>query len=275
MTADTPAPPTVDELYGELWADDDAIRAVTAQSLEPRGPDLLYDHFAAFGVAAGDLIADVGSRDASYAVELHRRFGCDVLAIDPIPLHTDLARTTVTEAGLTGAISVHGAGIEAMPIADGGLAAIWCRDVLNHVDLKAGLAECARTLRSGGRMLVYQTFATDLMEPVEAARLYRALAIVPENMDPGFFEATARDAGFTITARDVIGSEWRELRAETGSQNPGDDLLALARLRRREAVLVARFGRTQYEAAYAGILWGPYQFLGKLRPTVYLLRSDR
>ncbi len=259
------------EIYGEYFPGDDTIQEVAATSLNPRSPEMIYDVFAQLTVGSGDLIADIGSRDASYAVELHRRFGCRVLAIDPVPLHTTLAQESVAEAGLGGSIEVIEAGIEAMPLADGALDAIWCRDVLNHVDLAAGLCECARVLKPGGGMLVYQTFATAELAPNEATRLFQSMAIVPSNMAPAFFEATAQQAGFVISTHDVVDSEWRENWAESGYRDPGKDLLAIARLRRREADLVARFGRAQYEASYGGTLWGVYQFLGKLRPQIYLL----
>lgn len=260
------------ELYGEYFPGDESIKQVAATSLDPRSPEMLYDAFAQLAVGSGDVVADIGSRDASYSVELHRRFGCRVLAIDPVPLHTSLAQKTVIDAGLTDSIDIVDAGIEVMPLADGTVDAIWCRDVLNHVDLAAGLRECARVLKPGGGMLVYQTFATADLEPKEAQRLFRSMAILPSNMDPAFFETTAAEAGLTITAHDVVDSEWREYWAESGYRDPGKELLEVARLRRREADLVARFGRTQYEATYGGALWGVYQFLGKLRPQIYVLR---
>lgn len=268
--------PTVEELYGDYWGRiDPEFELALGTSLRPRGADMLYDTFAGFGVGPEDTILDVGCRDAAYAVELARRFGCRVVAVDPVPLHVEQARQRVAEAGLGNRIVVHQAGIEAMPVASESIAAIWCRDVLNHVDLASGLAECHRVLAPGGGMLVYQTFATDTLEPREAARLYAALAIVPENMAPATFEATARQAGFTIEQRDVIDSEWREHSLEEGERDLVEDLLRVARLRRREAVLVERFGRPRYEAAYGGALWGIYQLLGKLRPTVYVLRKPK
>ena len=42
-------------------------------------------------------------------------------------------------------------------------------------------------------------------------------------------------------------------------------------MRRSEPTLVAQYGHEQYEATYASCLWGIYQMLGKLQPTIYLL----
>jgi ubiquinone/menaquinone biosynthesis C-methylase UbiE len=266
-------PVTVEQLYGELWADEDpAFAAELDRSLNPRDPDVLYELFARFQPGPDQLVLDVGARDATFAVELVRRFGCRAVAVDPIPRHAALARATIAEAGLSDRIAVEQAGIEALPLADAAVDHVWCRDMLNHVDLPRGLAECRRVLRPDGGMLVYQTFATELLEPREAERLFRAMAIVPANMDDAFFEATARAAGLSIELKDAIDSEWRERWVEEGSRKELDALLKLARMRRNRDALVARFGEARYEAAFGGALWGIYQLLGKLRPTVYLLR---
>src|SRR5918912_1480164 len=87
------------------------------------------------------------------------------------------------------------AAVEALPLADGAADWIWCRDVLPHVRLAEGFAECARVLRPGGRMLAYVTLATEDLEPREAARLFDRVAVRPESMDPAAVEAAAADAG--------------------------------------------------------------------------------
>jgi sarcosine/dimethylglycine N-methyltransferase len=263
---------TVERLYGELWSDDAALNAELDRSLGPRSPDVLYERFAELGVAADDLVLDVGARNATYAVELARRFGCRVVAVDPVPIHAEWSARTIAESGLGARVRFEQAGIEALPLADGETSHVWCRDVLNHVDLARGLAECRRVLRPGGGMLVYQTFATDLMEPKEAERIYRSMAIVPANMDDRFFERTAAESGFEILLKDPLDCEWRERRIEEGNREALDDLLGIARLRHRQDELVGRFGEDACEAAWGGKVWGIYQFLGKLRPTVYLLR---
>jgi sarcosine/dimethylglycine N-methyltransferase len=94
---------------------------------------------------------------------------------------------------------------------------------------------------------------------------------VPENMSRSHFETTARSAGFEIASVDEIDSEWREHWLETGNHKTVDHLLRAARLRRREAEVVERYGRASYEAALGGSIWGVYQLLGKLCPTVYVL----
>lgn len=266
---------SVEELYGELWADDSAVQAELGRSLDPRETSSLYETFAALDPVAEDFVVDAGCRDARHAIELHRRFGCRVLAIDPIVLHVTRARERVAEAGVEDRVEVAQAAVEALPLPDGAADFVWCRDVLNHVDLPNALAECARVLRPGGRMLVYQTFASQTLEPDEARRLYRATAIAAENMRAAYFEETARASGFAIASVDPIDSEWRERMIEDGAWDPSEDLLAVARARRRETELVERFGRKRVEAALGDALWGVYQLLGKLRPTVYVLtRSD-
>jgi ubiquinone/menaquinone biosynthesis C-methylase UbiE len=265
--------PTVEELYGELWAEDEALEAELDRSLDPRPAESLYDAFAALGVRESDVVLDVGCRYATHSVELARRFGCEVVASDLIPRHLEKARERIAKEGLEGQIRVVEAPIESLPLDDGAVDHVWCRDMLNHVRLREALAECVRVLRPGGRMLVYQTFATDLLEPREAERLFSAVAIVPENMSRAYFEEMAGEAGFAIASVDEIDSEWREHWLETGDSKTVDHLLRAARLRRREGVFVERYGRASYEAALGGSVWGVYQLLGKLCPTVYVLEK--
>lgn len=262
-------------LYNEIWAQPSELEARCGESLHPRDATMLYELFARFQPNAESMVLDIGCRDAKYAIELVRRFGCHVLGVDPVPIHIERATGKIAEAALADRVQVQQAGIEALPVAAGTVDLIWCRDVLNHVDVARGLAECARVLKAGGQMLVYQTFAGARMEQAEAARLYAAMAIVPQNMDEAFFQATAQAVGFAVTTRDVISSEWRERWAEEGSTALLDDLLGVARLRRRETELVAQYGRAAYEVTYADCLWGIYQLLGKLQPTVYLLEKKQ
>ncbi len=260
-----------DELYGAIWADEDAIDAELARSLDPRGTTSLYDAFGRLGVGPQHFVLDAGARDAVHSVELVRRFGCRVVAVDPVALHAERARARVAEAGLADRIEVAEGAIEALPFEDETFDHIWCRDVLNHVELRKGLPECHRVLRTGGSMLVYQTFATEACEPDEAERLFTATATRPENMSQEFFERNARDAGLDIVHADRLYGEWRERMLEDRTWDVVSDLLAISRLHRREPELVSAHGHAAVEAARAGLLWGIYQLLGKTCPTIYVL----
>jgi SAM-dependent methyltransferase len=263
---------SADQLYGELWAaDQSAIEAELARSLEPRGTTSLYDVFAELGVTAEHVILDAGARDAVHSIEIVRRFGCHAVAVDPVPLHVERARKRIAEAGLEDRIDVAEAGIESLSFADQTFDYVWCRDVLNHVRLEPALRECHRVLKRGGSMLVYQTFATEACEPEEAQRLCDASASRLENMSPPFFEETARDAGFELLGSQQLQGEWRERMLEDGTWDAVADLLALSRLHRRETELVERYGRPAVEAERVGLVWGIYQILGKTCPTIYVL----
>jgi ubiquinone/menaquinone biosynthesis C-methylase UbiE len=263
--------PTVQELY-QLWADDNELRSALQRSLEPRGTDWLHDAFAALGPEPGQLVVDVGSRDARHAIRLVRELGLRAIALDPVQLHGELAHAAVAEAGLTGAIEIIEASIESMPLAAASADWIWCRDVLVHVDAQRGLAECARVLRPGGAMVAYVTFATDRLEPREASELVAAMAL--RSLDPDEVEAAASRAGLVLRSRELLGSEWRERMIEEGEWDPADDLLQIARLGRRRTELAARYGESAVDAALGGLLWGVYQVLGKLCPSVYVWERD-
>ena len=259
--------PTVQELY-ELWAGDSELGDALNRSLEPRGLDFLFDKFATLGPRTGELVVDVGARDARHTVRLVREHGLRAVALDPVPLHTKLARQAVAEAGLDGEIEVVEGTIESLPFTDASVDWIWCRDVLVHVDIRRGLTECARVLRPGGALIAYVTLATEQLEPRERAELVDAAAIA--SFDAADTEAAADAAGFALRSVDRLGSEWRERMIEDKTWDPAQDLLQIARLRRRRSELCNRYGEAAVEAAAGGLLWGIYQLLGKLCPTIYI-----
>jgi SAM-dependent methyltransferase len=262
-----------EELYGELWGRDSSpLEEELGRSLEPRSTTMLYDELARLGVGAESVVLDAGARDAVHSVELVRRLGCRVVAVDPVPLHAERARERVARTGLESRIDVVEAGIESLPLGDASIDVVWCRDVLNHVQLGPGLRELARVLRPGGSLLVYQTFAEPACEPEEARRLFAGAASLGESMSAPFFETTAAEAGFDVASRERLQGEWRERMLEDGTWDVAADLLALSRLHRRERELVERHGHARVEAMRSGRLWGVYQLLGKTCPTIYVLR---
>ena len=260
---------SVQELY-ELWAEDSELRETLRHSLDPRGTDSLFELFASLGPHPGELLVDVGCRDARYAMRLVQEHGLRAVALDPIPLHVAKARQAVAEAGLEQEIEIVEAAIEALPLDDGIADWVWCRDVLVHVDVRRGLEECARVLRPGGRMVAYVTLATDSLEPRERAELVAAAAVVPGSFTAAAVETAAADAALAQVAVDRVGGEWRERMIEGGTWDVAETLLGLSRLRRSEQELNDAYGESALAAYRGGQLWGVYQLLGKLCPTIYV-----
>jgi ubiquinone/menaquinone biosynthesis C-methylase UbiE len=265
---------SIEQLYAEYWGHSAATASeLIATSLHPRHMDSLYELFEQTGCTEGHLVLDIGCRDAKHAIELARRYRCQVVGIDPVPHNLEIANELITNWNMGGLVSVQAGRIESLDHDDNSVDEIWCRDMLNHVDLETGLQECARVLKPGGWMMAYQTFGGEHLEAQEARRIFQALSLVPENMLPAYFDAAAEKAGFSIEVRDVVSSEWREYGIENGDVTVATELLEIARLRRAEDEIVDRIGRGHYEAELAVRLWSVYQLLGKLMPVAYLLRK--
>ncbi len=262
---------SVQELY-ELWATDAyaELKDALGESLAPRGPGWLLELFAELQPQPGQLVLDIGARDAVGAIELVSRHDLRAIALDPVRLHCERARQAVGDAGLADSIEVVEGAIENLPLGDASVDWIWCRDVLVHVDARQGLAECARVLRPGGAMVAYVTLATERLEPQERAELARLGAIVPDSFTSAGIENAAGEAGLDLRRVERLGSEWRERLIEDGDIDTAAGLLAVARLDRRRSELVGRFGAEAVDVARNGFLWGAYQMLGKLSPTVFV-----
>jgi ubiquinone/menaquinone biosynthesis C-methylase UbiE len=263
--------PAVQELY-ELWATEayTELKESLGQSLEPRSTASLLETFAGLGPEPDQLVLDIGARDAVGAIRLARRYDLRAVALDPVPLHCERARRAVAEAGLDDRVEVVEGAIESLPLDDASVDWIWCRDVLVHVDVRRGLAECARVLRPGGAMVAHVTLATDRLEPREAAEVMALGAIVPGSFTAAHVEAAATEAGFVTREVDIVSPEWRERMLEDGDWDAAATLLAIARLDRRRPELVERYGELAVDVARNGFLWGVNLVLGKLRSSVYV-----
>jgi SAM-dependent methyltransferase len=253
----------------ETWR----VYEVLDESLAPSGPDLLYD-IAGTYLAPGLRVLDAGCRDAAHLIQLIRRYDVTGVGVDPVEVHIERARAAVEDAGVAERAEVCVGVIQDLPFPDGHFDFVWCRDVLEQVDdLDTALCEMLRVLSSAGRMLVYTTFVTDRLTTREAEMMNRHLGNVPANLVEANVERAFAGAGWAIERKDVIGTEWREFLEERGGK-VSRSLLRLSRLRRQRDVLVQRFGQDIYDHVEANLHWDTFQFLGKLLPTVYVLRSD-
>jgi ubiquinone/menaquinone biosynthesis C-methylase UbiE len=246
------------------------------ESLDPSSPGRLYDLVAGFGLLAGAVALDVGCGEGDDAIELARRFGLTVLGIDPVPRHIDVARAELARAAeadprLTGLVAFEQGKAGSLPAGDQSVDLLWCRDVLVHVDDLAGAyREFRRVLRPGGRALIYQMFATELLEPREAASLLPAMGCAAANMRPESTEAEITGAGLRIDECIVLGTEWGEY-AEEHYGTGGRHLLHAARLIRDPGRYIQQFGAANYDIALGDCRWHIYRMIGKLSGRSYLL----
>jgi demethylmenaquinone methyltransferase/2-methoxy-6-polyprenyl-1,4-benzoquinol methylase len=98
-------------------------------------------------------VLDVATGTGAVAIELVRRTGCAVVAVDQSPEMLAVARRRVEEAGLGDRITFVEAGAEHLPFDDGEFAALSFTYLLRYVaDPAATLHELARVVRPGGPM---------------------------------------------------------------------------------------------------------------------------
>ena len=260
---------SLEQAYDVYPQIEEEFSAALDESLHPRGPDQLLDLVAGMGLAPGAVALDVGCGEGRHALALHQRFGFHVTGIDPVRRHLEVARAAADEGGPAFTPGT----AEDIPAGLGTVDLVWCRDVLVHSpDLPRAYAEFRRVLRPGGRALVYQMFATELLEPREAAWLFGTVGVVPANADPARTEAAIGAAGLRIDQCIAIGTEWGEW-AQEHHGHGGRKLLHASRLRRDPARYIDRFGHAAYDMMLGDCLWHVYALIGKLSRRIYVLSS--
>jgi ubiquinone/menaquinone biosynthesis C-methylase UbiE len=261
-------------LYEHAWSmhDDSAFAALDA-SLNPRPAAALYDYVAAAGIGAGHTVLDVGCGPGVHACAIADKFGCRVVGVDPARANLLQARRQAMLLFVTERAHFAFGTMQSQPFAPEQFDYIWCRDMLVHVGpLEQGMAECARVLKPGGRMMVFNTYMTPLAHPAEMPLICDPLRVHLANLSQAHVEAAFAAAGFSIEAVERVGAEFVE-GIEEHSGRTSRELLRISRMTRGEARFRALLGDFQYEAALALYRWGVYILLGKLCPTVHLLQK--
>lgn len=258
--------PRIEEAFDELL---DA-------SLLPRGPDILYDLVADLDLPAGSSVLDLGCGEGRHTLRLAEQFGFRVVGVDPVARHIELSNDQLAsrvrdQADLASRVRFQMGRAEQIPLDDGSLDLIWCRDVLVHVaSLGRAYHEMRRVLRSQGHALIYQMFWGERIEPKEAEWLWRAMGNIPETARPEATELAIAAAGLRIDKTIELSSEWGEV-AQESSGHPGRRLLHAARLLRDPERYINAYGQSAYEIKLADCLWHVYRMIGKLSPRIYLL----
>ena len=277
--------PAILESYDNYPRIEEAFQAYLDESLDPRGPDSLYDIIGRLGLPERANVLDLGCGEGKQSVALAERFGFKVRGIDPVPRHIELANERRDESAkqnpeLRDLLSFDVGAAEAMPVNDANVDLIWCREVLVLVEgLDEAFAECRRVLRAGGRMFIHDTFKTDRLEPdvansfgADPQLIHAVFGAAGLGADPQRVEGAFTLAGFEVEERIELGSEWGEFAQETTGAG-GRRLMHTARLLRDPERYIAKFGQAAYDIMLADCLWHVYRMIGKIAGRVYLLRT--
>jgi ubiquinone/menaquinone biosynthesis C-methylase UbiE len=272
---------TVPEEFDEEYYDafervEDAFQLALDLSLEPRGPEVLYDIVSGLSLSPGASVIDVGCGEGRHALTLAERFGFKVRGLDPIRRHIQLANDHLAAAtervpGLDERVRFEIGVAEDLRVEDASIDLVWCRDVLVLVAaIERAYSEFRRVLVDEGHVLVYQSsFATEKLDRREAESLSN-LGIVQTSADPARTEAAIAAAGLRIDQQMEVGIEWAEW-SEEQSGTKSRRLLHAARLLRNPERYIEQFGQPAYDIMLADCFWHIYHLIGKLGARVYLL----
>ena len=257
-------------LHDAFGAIEEEFNAALGESLSPRGPEMLYDIVESLGLAHGSAAVDVGCGEGGHSIELARRFCFEVLGVDPLERHVAIAREGARDAGVAASVRFAAGSVANIPLADGSVELVWCRDVLSLVDdLDGAFREVRRVLKPSGRAITYQMFTTELLDPREAEFLLPTMGCVPESMKPDVVERAIGGAGLRIEECHVLGTEWGEFGQEQTGRG-ATKLIRAARLLRDPQRYIDRFGQANYDSALGDNHGHVWRMIGKLSDRVYV-----
>jgi sarcosine/dimethylglycine N-methyltransferase len=232
-----------DRFYALLWGGEDIHVGIYQMPGEPvrrasrRTVERMAEMLGGLGPAA--RVADFGAGYGGAARYLAERFGCHVTCYNISETQNRLNRQLTAEAGLDRLVDVVHADFARVPAADGAFHVVWSQDAFLHSgDRAAVVAEAARVLAAGGRLIFTDPMQADDAPPAELAPILDRLHL-PSMSSPAGYRAALDRAGFALEAfvpltqhlamhYARIGHDLEAQRDRIGVQEPGfvDRMLA-------------------------------------------------
>ena len=150
------------DAVAQQYASEANLEARRALYANAEGPDPREVAFAAVAEAAPRRVLEVGGGPGELAARMAAELGADVVMVDVSPRMVELARGRGVDA--------HVGDVQDLPFEDGSFDCAVAAWMLFHVpDLDRGLAELARVLRPGGRLVAVTNAEHHLHELREIA----------------------------------------------------------------------------------------------------------
>jgi len=223
-------------------------------------------------VDADDRVLDCGCGVGGSTVWLADNRGATVTGVDLVPMQLRKARSLAREHGVADRVSFGRADFTELPLPDDSFDVLWGIEAICHApDKHEFVAEAARVLRDGGRLIVSDGFRTaEGMTADERERMDAWLDgwAVPNLTTPDAFRDALADHGFEgVTfedATDRVMPSSRRLYWAARALGPFERLAHLAGVRSDAQTANRRAARYQHETLTEG-LW-TYGIVSARRP---------
>ncbi|MDX6511346.1 MAG: hypothetical protein QOE36_850 [Gaiellaceae bacterium] len=205
------------ELVRAEYASEQGLAGRASIYATREGPDPIDAAFAAVGEAKPGRVLEVGGGTGALAERIVRELGVELVGIDQSERMVELQRARGIDARLGDAA--------ALPFPDGSFDCVVAAWMLYHVtDLDHGVAELARVLRAGGRLVAVTNGPNHLaelwalvgVEPADRLHSFRcdtgeevlgrSFGVVERRQVPGHVDATHEDAVRYLTSS-MIGKD--------------------------------------------------------------------
>ena len=218
---------------------EDNLRARKSAYLNAEGDDPRGFAFEAVAEAVPRRVLEVGGGEGELAERIRGELGAEVIAIDQSERMVEIQRSKGIDARV--------GDVEELPFADGEFDVVVAAWMLYHVpDLDRALAEIARVLKPGGRLVAVTNAIDHLQELWDLARRETSLRRFTFRSENGeeslrrhFASISRRDArGWTTMDEEAVrrfGASWADL-GSLVTAGPLDEPL---RVRRHSTIFVA------------------------------------
>jgi SAM-dependent methyltransferase len=218
---------------------EDNLRARKSAYVNAEGDDPREFAFEAVREAAPPRVLEVGGGEGELAERIRGELGAEVIAVDQSERMVEIQRSKGIDARV--------GDVQELPFADGELDVVVAAWMLYHVpDLDRALAEIARVLKPGGRLVAVTNAIDHLQELWDLAgreTSLRRFTFRSENGEESlrrhFASVTRRDArGWTTMDEEAVrrfGASWADL-GSLVTAGPFDEPL---RVRRHSTIFVA------------------------------------